>query len=72
MDKEFKKIKDSAEYAMSKNMIVNAGHGLNYTNVKRIAGIEGINELNIGHSIIARAVFTGLPKAVKDMNLLIK
>jgi len=72
MDKEFKKIKDSAEYAMSKNIIVNAGHGLNYTNVERIANIKGINELNIGHSIISRAVFAGLYKAVKDMNLLIK
>ncbi|MDP2911001.1 MAG: pyridoxine 5'-phosphate synthase, partial [Candidatus Omnitrophota bacterium] len=66
MDREFKKIKDSAEYAMSRDMIVNAGHGLNYTNVKRIANIKGINELNIGHSIISRAVFTGLRKAVRD------
>ncbi len=69
--KEFKKIKDSAEYAMSKGLIVNAGHGLNYTNVKQIANIKGINELNIGHSIISRAVFTGLYKAVKDMKVLI-
>jgi len=69
--KEFKKIKDSAEYAMSKGLIVNAGHGLNYTNVKQIAGIKGINELNIGHSIIARAVFSGLHKAVKDMKALV-
>jgi pyridoxine 5-phosphate synthase len=72
MDKEFKKIKDSAEYAMSKNIVVNAGHGLNYTNVERIASIKGINELNIGHSIISRAVFTGLYKAVRDINLLIQ
>lgn len=72
MDREFKKIKDSAEYAMSRDMIVNAGHGLNYTNVKQIANIKGINELNIGHSIIARAVFAGLRKAVQDMKALIQ
>ena len=70
-DREFQKIKAATEYAKSKKIIVNAGHGLNYTNVKRIAGIKGINEFNIGHSIISRAVFTGLRKAVKDMNLLI-
>lgn len=68
--KEFKKIKDSAEYAMSKGIIVNAGHGLNYTNVKQIASIKGISELNIGHSIISRAVFTGLYRAVKEMKLI--
>jgi len=72
MDKEFKKIKDSVEYAISKNIVVNAGHGLNYTNVERIANIKGINELNIGHSIISRAVFTGLYKAVRDIKILIK
>ena len=69
--KEFKKIKDSAEYAMSKGLIVNAGHGLNYTNVKQIANIKGINELNIGHSIISRAVFAGLKNAVTEMKRLI-
>ena len=72
MDKEFKKIKSASEYAISKGLIVNAGHGLNYANVKKIAGIKGMNELNIGHSIISRAVFTGLHKAVKDMKALIK
>ena len=70
-DKEFNKIKKSAEYAISNGLIVNAGHGLNYANVKRIAHIKGMNELNIGHSIISRAVFTGLHKAVKDMKALI-
>jgi pyridoxine 5-phosphate synthase len=69
---EFEKIRESAEYAMSKGLIVNAGHGLNYTNVKRVAYIKGINELNIGHSIVSRAVFTGLSKAVKDMKALIR
>lgn len=69
-EKEFNEIKASAEYAMSRGIVVNAGHGLNYANVKQIAGIKGINELNIGHSIISRAVFTGLYKAVRDMKSL--
>ena len=46
IEREFKRIKDSAEYAMSSGLIVNAGHGLNYTNVKRIANIKGINEID--------------------------
>lgn len=70
-EKEFNKIKKAAEYAISHGLIVNAGHGLNYSNVERIADIKGINELNIGHSIISRAVFTGIPKAVKEMRALI-
>jgi pyridoxine 5-phosphate synthase len=49
---------------------VNAGHGLNYHNVKAIAAIAGIRELNIGHAIIARAVFTGLGEAVREMKRL--
>ncbi|MDP2911021.1 MAG: pyridoxine 5'-phosphate synthase [Candidatus Omnitrophota bacterium] len=69
-EKEFKKIQDAAFYAMSRGLIVNAGHGLNYENVSKIAGIKGINELNIGHSIISRAIFTGISKAVRDMKLL--
>jgi pyridoxine 5-phosphate synthase len=46
---------------------VNAGHGLDYHNVRAIAAMAGIRELNIGHSIIARAVFAGLDAAVRDM-----
>ena len=51
---------------------VNAGHGLNYENVYRMHEIDGLHELNIGHSIISRAVFTGLPEAVSKMKELIK
>ena len=50
----------------------NAGHGLNYTNVKKVAAIGGIEEFNIGHSIISRAVLVGLDRAVRDMVELIK
>ena len=48
-------------------MQVNAGHGLHYTNVQAIAAIPGIAELNIGHAIVAQAVFDGWQKAVRDM-----
>ena len=48
-------------------LIVNAGHGLHYHNTREIAAIPGINELNIGHGIIARAVMTGLDEAVRAM-----
>lgn len=51
---------------------VNAGHGLNYHNVQPIAAIEGISELNIGHAIVARAVFTGLGEAVREMKRLMR
>ncbi|MEA3328618.1 MAG: pyridoxine 5'-phosphate synthase [Candidatus Omnitrophota bacterium] len=55
------------DLAVEKKLIVAAGHGLNYQNVKRITEINGIEELNIGHSIISRAVFVGLDRAVREM-----
>lgn len=64
---EFKLIEDAAEYAVSLGLRVNAGHGLHYQNTARIAALETIEELSIGHSIIARAVLSGLDKAVRDM-----
>ncbi len=60
-------LKRASSYASAKSLTVNAGHGLNYDNVKPIAKILCINELNIGHSIISRAIFTGIKRAVKDM-----
>jgi pyridoxine 5-phosphate synthase len=51
---------------------VNAGHGLDYHNVQAVAAIEGIVEFNIGHSIISRAVFSGLHRAVADMKRLLQ
>jgi len=72
IEKEFRKIEKASRYALSLGLVVNAGHGLNYNNVKRIAGIKGMNELNIGHSIISCAVFTGLYRAVRDMKALMK
>jgi pyridoxine 5-phosphate synthase len=68
---ELNKIINSVEFATNIGLKVNAGHGLNYTNVLPIATIPQILELNIGHSIISRAVFSGLSEAVKEMKKLI-
>ena len=70
-DAAFKTIADAVSYARKKGLVVNAGHGLHYHNTRRIAAIPGINELNIGHAIIARALFTGLKEAVRDMKAII-
>lgn len=67
---ELKRIADATVYGSNIGLIVNAGHGLNYDNVSDIAAINGIRELNIGHSIIARAVFDGLEVAVREMKRL--
>ena len=69
---EFEKLNNAAKLAQSLGLKVNAGHGLNYENVKRMREIKDLYELNIGHSIISRAVFTGLAQAVKDMKELVK
>ncbi len=71
-DEELKKILDAVGEASRCNLRVAAGHGLNYVNVSRIAEIKEIEELNIGHSIIARAVLVGLDRAVREMIALIK
>jgi pyridoxine 5-phosphate synthase len=64
---EFQKLKNATKLAQDLGLKVNAGHGLNYKNVHRMHEIDGLYELNIGHSIISRAVFVGLDTAVKDM-----
>ncbi|GAA0327894.1 pyridoxine 5'-phosphate synthase [Morganella psychrotolerans] len=71
-DKEFFRIKDAVAYAAGKGLSVNAGHGLNYHNVQRIAALPAIYELNIGHAIIGRAVFSGLAAAVAEMKTLLR
>ncbi len=70
LSEEFYRIKDMAELADSFGLIVNAGHGLDYYNVKPIAHIPQIHELNIGFAIVAQSVFWGLPKAVAEMKRL--
>lgn len=69
-DEELAKLIEGIEYADAKGLKVNAGHGLHYHNVKPIAAISQIIELNIGHAIIARAAFDGLHNAVADMRKL--
>lgn len=66
-EREFKKVVEAASFANQLGLGVNAGHGLHYHNVREIAVIPEINELSIGHSIIARAIFVGLDRAVRDM-----
>jgi len=66
---ELKKIAAAASYADNQGIKVNAGHGLTYHNVKPIAALPELYELNIGHSIIGRAAFDGLQKAVADMKV---
>ena len=71
-EQEFQKLKSAAILAQSLGLKVNAGHGLNYDNVHRMHEIPNIEELNIGHSIISKAIFVGLGNAVSEMLNLIK
>jgi pyridoxine 5-phosphate synthase len=70
--REFERLREAARLADSLGLIVNAGHGLNYHNVEPIAAIVEIVELNIGHSIIARALSDGMARAVGDMKDLMR
>ncbi len=65
--RQLDRIRNAAAYARNLGLGVNAGHGINYVNVKHIAPIREIEEISIGHAIISRALFTGLDRAVKDM-----
>ena len=67
---ELERIVDAARYGHEKGLVINAGHGLHYQNVKAIARIPEVVELNIGHAIVARAVFDGLAGAVIEMKRL--
>ena len=71
-EKEFVRIRDAVTYAASKGLKVNAGHGLHYHNVQRIAALPELYELNIGHAVIGRAVFSGLAPAVEEMKRLMR
>jgi pyridoxine 5-phosphate synthase len=70
--REFERLRSAAKLAASLGLTVNAGHGLNYHNVEPIAAIPEIVELNIGHAIVARSIFDGLAKAVRDMKDLMR
>lgn len=71
-ENELIRIENGVKLAQKLGLGVNAGHGLNYANIKRITSIKGIEEYNIGHSIISRAVMVGLEKAVRDMAELVR
>jgi len=64
---ELERLKAGAAYAQELGLVVNAGHGLTYWNVHPVAAIPGMHELNIGHSIVARAVLVGMERAVREM-----
>lgn len=68
---ELARIVEAADYGDGLGLVINAGHGLHYTNVQEIAVIPQVVELNIGHAIISRAVFDGLPVAVGEMKRLL-
>lgn len=67
---ELARVKEAVQIAVAEGLIVNAGHGLNYQNVHDIAAIPEMNELNIGHGIVARALFVGFENAVREMKQL--
>jgi len=69
---ELAKIENAIKLAGKLGMGINAGHGLNYTNIRKVAALGGIEEYNIGHSIISKAVLVGLDRAVRDMVDLVK
>ncbi len=72
LKKEWDKLWQAAALAQELGLIVHAGHGLDFHNVQEIAAIPGIQELNIGHAIVARALFDGMENAVREMKRLMR
>lgn len=70
--REFKRLASGAELGARMGLVVNAGHGINYVNIKEVRELPHLNELNIGHSIISRSVFYGIDEAVREMKALIR
>jgi len=71
LDREYQRLVSAAELAHQEKLQVNAGHGLNYINTQRICGLPHLRELNIGHSIVSRAIFVGISQAVQEMREII-
>lgn len=71
IDDEFDQLLEAGRYAVQQNLVLHMGHGLNYRNTRRIAQVENVCELNIGHSIVSRAVMVGFERAVREMKELI-
>jgi len=72
LNRELKKIEQAVSLAKERGFFLAAGHGLDYENIKPIVRIKGIEELNIGHSIICRSIYVGIISAVEEMISLIK
>jgi len=70
-DHEFQTLVDAGRIALEAGMLLHMGHGLTYRNVASIAGIAGVAELNIGHTIVARAIMVGFERAVREMKMLV-
>ena len=70
-EQEYDLLDQAGRLVLDLGLKLNMGHGLNYRNVRRIADIPGVSELNIGHSIVARAIFVGFEDAVREMKALI-
>jgi pyridoxine 5-phosphate synthase len=66
-EQELTALREAAEFARERSLHVHLGHGLNYGNVQAVAALPGVEELNIGHSIVSRAVLVGMERAVRDM-----
>ena len=71
LGREYQRLVSAAELAHQEKLQVNAGHGLNYINTQRICGLPHLRELNIGHSIVSRAIFVGISQAVQEMREII-
>lgn len=71
IEKTLNDLRDGRDIAMTSGMLVHAGHGLTYRNIKPVAAIENICEFNIGHSIVSRALFVGIQQATEEMIILI-
>ncbi|MGD8710086.1 MAG: pyridoxine 5'-phosphate synthase [Ectothiorhodospiraceae bacterium] len=71
-EEQLGRVRNAVRFALDAGLQVNAGHGLHYHNVMPIAAIPGVTELNIGHSIVARALFSGFPAAVREMKVLLR
>ena len=71
LDSEYQRLVYGAETAHQQKLQVNAGHGLNYINTQRICSLPHLRELNIGHSIVSRAIFVGISQAVREMKEII-
>ncbi len=70
-DRELERVRIAGEETLNSGMRLNAGHGLNYTNVRAIARLPHLSELHIGHAIVSRAIFTGIREAVNRMKIAI-